>query len=172
MKKSLLVLSALLALSMAFVGCKGGASDPDISDPSGDVVKPAFTISYTGINGEAYFDVQDDWKSLEIEFVELDDAMQIAVKSKEAKAEHKDWTEYYAYYFAPENVKVTFVMDEVLATLKAECGEDNVTLATIGIQDNADAAKTFKVKSAKVTKTDDSVVDVKPRADGWNSSIN
>ena len=33
MKKSLLVLSALLALSMAFVGCKNGGSDPVESDP-------------------------------------------------------------------------------------------------------------------------------------------
>lgn len=34
MKKSLLILSALMALSMAFVGCKGG-SDP-VQDPAGD----------------------------------------------------------------------------------------------------------------------------------------
>ena len=34
MKKSLLILSALMALSMAFVGCKGG-SDP-VQEPAGD----------------------------------------------------------------------------------------------------------------------------------------
>lgn len=34
MKKSLLILSALMALSMAFVGCKGG-SDP-VQDPAGE----------------------------------------------------------------------------------------------------------------------------------------
>ena len=34
MKKSLLILSALMALSMAFVGCEGG-SDP-VQDPAGD----------------------------------------------------------------------------------------------------------------------------------------
>lgn len=50
MKKSLLVLSALMALSMAFVGCKGGASDPDISDPSGDVT-PAENVVASGENG-------------------------------------------------------------------------------------------------------------------------
>lgn len=37
MKKSLLILSALMALSMAFVGCKGG-SDP-VQDPAGEDTK-------------------------------------------------------------------------------------------------------------------------------------
>lgn len=38
MKKSLLILSALLALSMAFVGCKGGPSDPKLPETPEDVV--------------------------------------------------------------------------------------------------------------------------------------
>ena len=37
MKKSLLILSALMALSMAFVGCEGG-SDP-VQEPAGEVTK-------------------------------------------------------------------------------------------------------------------------------------
>ena len=45
MKKSLLVLSALLALSMAFVGCKNGGSDPVESDPDWFTGKGALTLN-------------------------------------------------------------------------------------------------------------------------------
>ena len=38
MKKSLLIVSALMALSMAFVGCKGGSSDPKLPETPEDVV--------------------------------------------------------------------------------------------------------------------------------------
>lgn len=48
MKKSLLILSALMALSMAFVGCKGG-SDP-VQDPAGDVT-PAENVVASGEHG-------------------------------------------------------------------------------------------------------------------------
>ena len=48
MKKSLLILSALMALSMAFVGCEGG-SDP-VQEPAGDVT-PAENVVASGEKG-------------------------------------------------------------------------------------------------------------------------
>ena len=45
MKKSLLILSALMALSMAFVGCKGG-SDP-VQDPAGEE-EPKVLVVFEG----------------------------------------------------------------------------------------------------------------------------
>ncbi len=48
MKKSLLILSALMALSMAFVGCKGG-SDP-VQEPAGEVT-PEENVVASGVKG-------------------------------------------------------------------------------------------------------------------------
>ena len=48
MKKSLLILSALMALSMAFVGCKGG-SDP-VQDPAGEET-PVENVVASGEHG-------------------------------------------------------------------------------------------------------------------------
>lgn len=45
MKKSLLILSALMALSMAFVGCKGGPSDPKLPETPEDVT-PAEVVVF------------------------------------------------------------------------------------------------------------------------------
>ena len=73
MKKTLLVLSAVLALSMAFVGCKKstGGNEPDGSDPK-TVANPVFVLTY---NADAQYAapeiaVADDWASIEIVFAD------------------------------------------------------------------------------------------------------
>ena len=177
MKKTLLVLSAILALSLAFVGCKKstGGDEPDSSDPG---AKPAFVMTYNaGAQWAApAFTVADDWESIEVVFADGTDfdKIQFAVISDKVEKEESWGTAYYSLY--PQATATTKI--EFAKWLNEEKGEDGSTLADhgatkiakISIQNKTTGAVTVKVISAKITKTDGSVVDVKPVGD-WASKV-
>lgn len=135
--------------------------------------QPAFTINYTGINGEAIFTIEDNWVSLEIEFVEVVDGMKFAVKSDALKEDHGDWKEYYTEY-KPVAKTNTIVIADVLQEIKNNNPDpiNQITkIASICIQNTAASANTFKVVKATVTKSDSTTNDVVPAGDGWNATV-
>lgn len=144
--------------------------DEDSDDTSS---QPAFTINYTGINGEANFTVEDNWVSLEIEFIEVVDGMQFAVKSDALKKDHGDWKEYYTEY-KPVAKTNTIVIADVLQEIKNNNPDpiNQITkIESICIQNTAASANTFKVVKATVTKSDSTTNDVVPAGDGWNATV-
>lgn len=178
MKKTLLVLSAVLALSMAFVGCKKstGGNEPDGSDPK-TVANPVFVLTY---NADAQYAapeiaVADDWASIEIVFADDTpfDKIQFAFTSDAVKAQQSWGTEYWAYY-----PKATATSKFVIAdTLTAESEDGTLVsngatkIVKVAIQNVTKEAITVKIMSAKVTKTDGTEVEFKLTGD-WGSSVN
>lgn len=175
MKKTLLVVSAILALSLAFVGCKKstGSNEPDGSDPA---AKPVFVLNYKANSQYAAPEIAvgADWESIEIVFADdtAFDKIQFAFTSDAVKAQQSWGTEYWAYY-----PKATATSKFVIAdALTAET--DDGTLAShsatkivkIAVQNTTTGSLTVKIMSAKVTKTDGSVIDIKLNGD-WGSTV-
>lgn len=179
MKKIKVLLSALaMVAAMAFVSCGGGAGDPT-SAPAAAGETVAFTMTYKASAQWAapVFTVADDWKSLEVVFADGTDfdKIQFAVTSDSVKAEQSWGKEYYAMYPAATKTSTIVIndyfevnKDDSDKTLK-DYGATKIT--QISIQNKTTGALTVKVVSAKVTKTDGTVIDVIPVAD-WGSAIN
>lgn len=180
MKKIKVLLSALaMVAAMAFVSCGGGAGDDGTSNPAASGETIAFTMTYNaGAQWAApTFSVADDWKSLEVVFADGTDfdKIQFAVISDKVEKEESWGTSYYSLYPAATKTSEIIINDwfEVETndsgkTLK-DYGATKIT--TISIQNKTKDALTVKVVSAKVTKADGSVIDVKPVKD-WGSAVN
>lgn len=133
----------------------------------------AFTINYTKKDGEAIYTVEDNWVSLEIEFEEVVNGMQFAVKSDALKEDHGDWKEYYTEYKSVAKTN-TIVIADVLQEIKNKNPDpiNPITkIASICIQNTANSANTYKVVKSTVTKKDSTTVDIVPAGDGWNATV-
>ena len=180
MKKTLLVLSAILALSLAFVGCKKSTGDNNgDSDPVGNdtPVTPAFVMTYNaGAQWAApAFTVADDWTSIEVVFA-ADTAfgdIQFAFTSDKVKSVESWGNQYFAYYPAATETSTFVIADALTAdTDDGKLADNGATkITSISIQNKTTKALTVKVISAKVTKAEGTVIDVKPVGD-WASSVN
>lgn len=180
MKKIKVLLSALaMVAAMALVSCGGKAGDDGTSSPAATGETVAFTMTYKA-NGQyaaPTFTVADDWKSIEVVFADGTDfdKIQFAVTSDSIKAK-QDWgNEYYAMYPAATKTS-TIVLNDYLEVNKDESDKTlkdygATKITAISIQNKTKEALTVKVVSAKVTKADGSVVDVKPVGD-WGSTVN
>ena len=144
--------------------------DDDDDEPSSQI---AFTINYTKKDGEAIFTVEDNWVSLEIEFEEVVNGMQFAVKSDALKEDHGDWKEYYTEYKSVAKTN-TIVIADVLQEIKNKNPDpiNPITrIASICIQNTADSANTYRVVKSTVTKKDSTTVDIVPAGDDWNATV-
>lgn len=178
MKKIKVLLSALaMVAAMAFVSC-GGAAD-GTSEPAASGETVAFTMTYNANAQYAapVFTVADDWKSLEVVFADGTefDKIQFAVTSDSVKAEQSWGKEYYAMYPAATKTS-TIVLNDYLEVNKDESDKTlkdygATKITAISIQNKTKDALTVKVVSAKVTKADGTVIDVKPVKD-WGSAVN
>ncbi|MCQ2588392.1 MAG: glycoside hydrolase family 5 protein [Treponema sp.] len=140
------------------------------SDTPGDTL--AYTINYTGINGEAAFTAESNWDTVYVKFSEVVEGMQFVIKTNVLKEDHGSWKEYYCTYVPVTTAENTINLSDKLNYIKAEnSGIDVGTIATVGIQNTKDSANTFKVVKSTVKKTDSSVVDIIPSGDGWNATV-
>ena len=140
------------------------------SDTPGDTL--AYTINYTGINGEAAFTAESNWDTVYVKFSEVVEGMQFVIKTNVLKEDHGSWKEYYCTYVPVTTAENTINLSDKLNYIKAEnSGIDVGTITTVGIQNTKDSANTFKVVKSTVKKTDSSVVDIIPSGDGWNATV-
>lgn len=150
------------------------ASGNGNEDPAPDTTQTiAFTINYTGKDGEAKFTVGDDWTSITIEVEEVKEGMQFAVTSDALKEDHGTWKEYYADYVAAAKTNTIVIATELSAIKSANASPVNpiTKIATVGIQNTKDSANTFKIVKAVVTKSDNTTENVVPVGDGWNATV-
>lgn len=179
MKKIKVLLSALaMVVAMAFVSC-GGAAD-GTSEPAASGETVAFTMTYNASAQWAApaFTVEDDWKSLEVVFADGTDfeKIQFAVISDKVEKEESWGTSYFSLYPAATKTSTIDINNWLEVETNNESGKtlkDNgaTKINKISIQNKTKDALTVKVVSAKVTKADGTVIDVKPVGD-WASSVN
>lgn len=140
------------------------------SDTPGDTL--AYTINYTGSNGEAAFTAESNWDTVYVKFSEVVEGMLFIIKTNVLKKDHGTWKEYYCTYVPVTTAENTIILSDKLNYIKAEnSGIDVGTIATVSIQNTKDSANTFKVVKSTVKKTDSSVVDIIPSGDGWNATV-
>lgn len=140
------------------------------SDTPGDTL--AYTINYTGINGEAAFTAESNWDTVYVKFSEVVEGMEFVIKTNVLKEDHGTWKEYYCTYVPVTTAENTINLSDKLNYIKAvNSGIDVGTIATVGIKNAKDSANTFKVVKSTVKKTDSSVVDIIPSGDGWNATV-
>lgn len=181
MKKIKVLLSALaMVAAMALVSCGGKAGDDGTSSPAATGETVAFTMTYNANAQWAApeFAVADDWKSLEVVFADGTDfdKIQFAVISDSVKAEQSWGKEYWSLYPVATKTSTIVINDWFEVNKDEESGktlkENGATkVSKISIQNKTKEALTVKVVSAKVTKADGSVIDVKPVKD-WGSTVN
>ena len=174
MKKVIFGLTALLAACVFFMGCPNTST----SDPTtGTEETPAFTITFNASAQWAgpSFTVDDDWESLEVTFFEAPDQskVQFCLVSDAVKAEQSWGTEYWSTY--PAATETTTIVFDDWFVQESDDGSIESHGATkftkANFQNKTTESFTLKVKSAKATKTDGTVVDVVPVKD-WGSSVN
>lgn len=185
MKKSLLALAVLAGVSMLFMGCPKGTDSTPTSDPAvpAETAKP-FTIQFSADKqwSAAEFTVQSDWKSLTVVFA--DDApldkIQFCLVSDKVEKEESWGTAYYSKYPKAEaTTTIDFAAwldildkneakEDVAGSSLKDKGATKINKANI--QNMTKDAFSVKIKSAKVTKTDGTVIDVVAAKD-WASNV-
>ena len=155
MKKSLLVLAALAALSMAFVSCGGGAGGGD-SKPVNDDGPKAKVLTFSNVYGKVIWNVADDWTTFAVEFDGVPTAVQFCAEGDQTSSENQLWGDMYYVDCDSASLSVNFA--DALTALQGKGHNDTkVTKAILGAKN--DAAATAKIKSITVTKADGSKIE-------------
>ena len=120
----------------------------------------------------AVFTVEEDWKSLEVIFADGTNFNDIQFNVLcDTVLEETAWgTAYYTTYPQIFQVNNTLVLEDCLNDLKELSKNPETKTTKIQIQNKTKNGFSIDVISAKVTKTDGTVVYVKPAGD-WGSSV-
>ena len=166
-----------LTIDKICIGQKYNKEDVPSPQPneSDDVKNDPFKITYNENQKYAavLFSVEDDWKSLEVIFADDTnfDNIQFNVLCDTVQSE-EDWgLAYYTTYPQIVQAKNTLDLAIELNALKINSNNAKTKLTAIKIQNSTEQGFSVDVVSAKVTKTDGTVVSVKPVVD-WGASLN
>ncbi len=153
MKKSLLVLAALAALSMVFVSC---GSKGDGSTPTTPAEPKAKVLTFSNVYGKVIWNVADDWTTFAVEFDGVPTAVQFCAEGDQTSSENQLWGDMYYVDCDSASLSVNFA--DALTALQGKGHNDTkVTKAILGAKN--DAAATAKIKSITVTKADGSKIE-------------
>ncbi len=132
----------------------------------------SFEIEYVSQWAEAYFNVQDNWVSIEITLAENTnfDDFNFKIITDAVKNDGEDFNTGIKY-IVPESEKTKIVFAEQIAKGEPLADEGATAVTKFGIMNvSEESSASLFVISAKVTKNDGSVIYVIPSVD-WGCSV-
>ena len=173
MKKIKVLLSALaMVAAMAFVSCGGGA-DPTTGGTSGADAVKLCKVEISQQYGNVSTAVPSDATAIKYVFDGVPADVQFIYQDSVVNPDDQ-WGNTYCAYMPISTEEVTVTLSEALEQLKTQqSGNPSSTgVAKIALQNTANGANSFVIKSITVIKADGTEVSAGlPATDGYSSTV-
>ena len=165
MKKSLLILGALAAMSMIFMGCPNSST----SDPTTGESYTTVTAT-SGYAGPAW-NVESDWETFTIEFAAVPSKMQFCNTSDVVESVEEWGNKYYSTY-SGEITTTTASVDLAAQLAALQATESSITkIVSVTLQDMGAGDGVAKGKKVYATKTDGTTTELSIPQASWGYTL-